>query len=81
LWVLGPLGAGFAPPRDGRRALLCGGGVGVAPLAIWQDELLAAGLPAPALLGFRDAAHAAGADLWPTRAWPPTTGRSATTGS
>jgi len=63
LWVLGPLGAGFAPPRDGRRALLCGGGVGVAPLAIWQDELLAAGLPAPALLGFRDAAHAAGADL------------------
>jgi NAD(P)H-flavin reductase len=63
LWVLGPLGAGFSAPRDGRRALLCGGGVGVAPLAIWQDELLAAGVPAPALLGFRDAAHAAGADL------------------
>ena len=63
LWVLGPLGAGFAPPREDRRALLCGGGVGVAPLAIWQDELLAAGLPAPALLGFRDAAHAEGAGL------------------
>jgi dihydroorotate dehydrogenase electron transfer subunit len=63
LWVLGPLGAGFAPPREGRRALLCGGGVGVAPLAIWQDDLLAAGLPAAALLGFRDAAHAAGAGL------------------
>jgi dihydroorotate dehydrogenase electron transfer subunit len=63
LWVLGPLGAGFAPPRDGRRALLCGGGVGTAPLAIWQDALLAAGLPAPALLGFRDGAHVEGAAL------------------
>jgi NAD(P)H-flavin reductase len=63
LWVTGPLGLGFAAPDDGRRALLCGGGVGTAPLAIWQDELLAAGRPAPALLGFRDAAHAAGAAL------------------
>jgi dihydroorotate dehydrogenase electron transfer subunit len=63
LWVTGPLGLGFAPPQDGRRALLCGGGVGTAPLAIWQDELLAAGRPAAALLGFRDAAHAAGAAL------------------
>ena len=63
LWVTGPLGTGFTAPEDGRRALLCGGGVGTAPLAIWQDELLAAGRPAPALLGFRDAAHAAGAAL------------------
>jgi dihydroorotate dehydrogenase electron transfer subunit len=63
LSVLGPLGAGFARPRDGRRAVLCGGGVGTAPLGIWQDALLAAGLPAPALLGFRDAAHAEGAAL------------------
>jgi len=63
LWLTGPLGLGFAPPVDGRRALLCGGGVGTAPLAIWQDELLAAGRPAPALLGFRDGAHAAGAAL------------------
>jgi dihydroorotate dehydrogenase electron transfer subunit len=39
LWVLGPLGVGFASPADGRRALLVGGGVGIAPLAIWQDEL------------------------------------------
>jgi NAD(P)H-flavin reductase len=63
LWVTGPLGLGFTAPEDGRRALLCGGGVGTAPLAIWQDELLAGGRPAPALLGFRDAAHAAGAAL------------------
>jgi NAD(P)H-flavin reductase len=63
LWVTGPLGIGFRGAGDGRRALLCGGGVGIAPLAILQDDLLARGLPAPALLGFRDAAHAAGAAL------------------
>jgi dihydroorotate dehydrogenase electron transfer subunit len=66
LLVTGPLGIGFARGgRDdlSRRALLCGGGVGTAPLAIWQDELLAAREPAPALLGFRDAAHAPGAEL------------------
>jgi dihydroorotate dehydrogenase electron transfer subunit len=63
LHVTGPLGVGFPDPHDGRRALLCGGGVGTAPLAIWQDELLARGEPAPALLGFRDVAHAPGAAL------------------
>jgi dihydroorotate dehydrogenase electron transfer subunit len=63
LHVTGPLGLGFTGPADGRRALLCGGGVGTAPLAIWQDELLARGEPAPALLGFRDADHAPGAAL------------------
>jgi len=63
LWLLGPLGIGFAPPDPGppaRRPLLVGGGVGIAPLAILQDELDA---DAPALLGFRDAAHAEGAAL------------------
>jgi len=39
LWIAGPFGIGFAPPRDGRRPLLVGGGVGTAPLAIWQDAL------------------------------------------
>jgi NAD(P)H-flavin reductase len=63
LHVTGPLGIGFPDPHDGRRALLCGGGVGTAPLAILQDELLARGQPAPALLGFRDAGHAPGAEL------------------
>jgi dihydroorotate dehydrogenase electron transfer subunit len=63
MWITGPLGAGFAAPGPGRRALLAGGGVGVAPLAIWQDELLAAGIGQRALLGFRDAAHAEGASL------------------
>ena len=41
LWITGPFGIGFAPPRDGRRALLVGGGVGTAPLAILQDGALA----------------------------------------
>jgi NAD(P)H-flavin reductase len=77
IWLLGPLGRGFTPPRDGRRAILAGGGVGIAPLAIWQDALsaraaapgspargaLAGQADALVLLGFRDAAHAAGAAL------------------
>ncbi len=58
LQLVGPLGSGFAPPRDGRAPLLVGGGVGIAPLAIWQDEL---GQATPALVGFRDCAHSRGA--------------------
>ncbi|HEY2767629.1 MAG TPA: hypothetical protein VGI76_05195, partial [Solirubrobacteraceae bacterium] len=42
LWALGPLGLGFTAPEGGRRAILLGGGIGIAPLAIWQDELLSA---------------------------------------
>jgi dihydroorotate dehydrogenase electron transfer subunit len=77
LSVLAPLGRGFTQPADGRRALLVGGGVGIAPLAILQDTLAegtGAGpqdLQAPAgqvraaettvLLGFRDSARAKGA--------------------
>jgi NAD(P)H-flavin reductase len=60
LLLVGPLGAGFALPREGRQPLLVGGGVGIAPLAIWQDQL---GPGVPVLLGFRDAARAAGAGL------------------
>jgi dihydroorotate dehydrogenase electron transfer subunit len=60
VWLLGPLGRGFAAPRQGRRPILVGGGVGIAPLAIWQDALGAAAL---VLLGFRDADHAHGAEL------------------
>ena len=84
LWLLGPLGRGFAAPTQGRRPLLVGGGVGIAPLAIWQDalsesRLLPVETPnqrnhnrrvagcehdcTAVLLGFRDAAHAAGAAL------------------
>jgi NAD(P)H-flavin reductase len=60
LLLVGPLGIGFRAPREGRHALLVGGGVGIAPLALWQDTLEP---PVRALLGFRDAAHAPGAAL------------------
>lgn len=60
LSIMGPLGQGFSPPREGRRPLLVGGGVGIAPLAIWQDQL---GGEARALLGFRDGQRALGAAL------------------
>jgi NAD(P)H-flavin reductase len=59
-WLLGPLGSGFEPPRADRRPVLIGGGVGIAPLAILQDAL---GPSTLSLLGFRDAAHAEGAEL------------------
>jgi NAD(P)H-flavin reductase len=62
LLILGPLGKGFTRPRQGRRPILVGGGVGIAPLAIWGDTL---GASALTLLGFRDAAHAEGAALIP----------------
>jgi NAD(P)H-flavin reductase len=63
LWLLGPLGVGFRAPEDGRRPLLVGGGVGIAPLAIWQDEFVPTHPDADVLLGFRDALHAEGAGL------------------
>ncbi len=63
LWVTGPLGRGFRAPEAGRRALLVGGGVGIAPLAILQDQLEAGGEPVSVLLGFRDGARVAGAGL------------------
>jgi NAD(P)H-flavin reductase len=62
LSLVGPLGVGFAPAEDGRAPLLVGGGVGIAPLAAWRDEL---GAEVEVLLGFRDAARAEGAALLP----------------
>jgi dihydroorotate dehydrogenase electron transfer subunit len=60
LWALGPLGRGFTAPSGGRRAILVGGGVGIAPLAILQDQLED---DATVLLGFRDGARAEGSAL------------------
>ena len=59
--VLGPLGVGWRPPRDGTRALLAGGGIGTAPLLCLQDEI---GPDPRVLLGFRSAAHAEAAALF-----------------
>ena len=66
IWTLGPLGQGFTVPVEARRALLVGGGVGIAPLAIWQDALergLDSGAAVTVLLGFRDGPRAHGAAL------------------
>jgi NAD(P)H-flavin reductase len=57
--VFGPLGNGYRLDVD--RPLLVGGGIGIAPL-----PYLSASLPgAPAVLGFRTAAHAEAAALLP----------------
>ena len=64
LSLVGPLGVGFRPARDGRRALLVGGGIGTAPLVCLSDELD----EAPVLLGFRSGAYAAAAGLFATEA-------------
>ncbi len=67
LWVAGPFGRPFTAPEGDsarpRRAILVGGGVGIAPLAILQDELERAGVAATVLLGFRDAGRVPGAKL------------------
>ncbi|MEJ7798052.1 MAG: hypothetical protein WKF42_06100 [Solirubrobacteraceae bacterium] len=63
LWLTGPLGNGFELPQEGRRAILAGGGVGIPPLAALSCVLAAADVSASAVLGFRDARHAAGARL------------------
>ena len=53
--------AASARRAPGAAPMLAGGGVGIAPLAIWQDD--ARRRRALVLLGFRDAAHAEGAAL------------------
>jgi dihydroorotate dehydrogenase electron transfer subunit len=63
--LTGPLGVGFRAPSIGPAgAVLVGGGIGVAPILCWSDEL---GPDAPVLLGFRSAAHAEAARLFPCR--------------
>jgi NAD(P)H-flavin reductase len=60
LWLVGPLGIGFTDPPTGSRALLVGGGIGIAPLAIWSEAVQA---PAVSLLGFRTGVYAQAAGL------------------
>ncbi len=38
LQVLGPLGAPFPAPRDARKAVLLGGGVGLPPVLAWRER-------------------------------------------
>ena len=70
LWIHGPLGRPFSAPsalaEGASGAILVGGGIGVAPLAIWRRQLLATGVPARILLGFRDRPNSGGLELFET---------------
>ena len=68
LLALGPLGRGFSAPREvcdrGMGAILVGGGIGVAPLALLRRRLVGLGIPARVLLGYRDRENTGGTDLF-----------------
>jgi len=64
VWVTGPLGNSFSTPKqvnpDAAGAILVGGGIGIAPLAIWRRHLVEKGIPLRVLLGFRNQQHSGG---------------------
>ena len=66
VWVNGPLGNEFSTPSElspgAAGAILVGGGIGIAPLALLRRRFAAANVPARVLLGFRDEAHSGGLD-------------------
>jgi NAD(P)H-flavin reductase len=66
VWVNGPLGNSFSEPRElvpgAAGAILVGGGIGIAPLALLRRRFGARGVPSQILLGFRDRAHSGGLD-------------------
>jgi dihydroorotate dehydrogenase electron transfer subunit len=68
LHLTGPLGRPFSSPRElapeAAGAVLVGGGIGIAPLAILRRELSARGIPQRSLLGWRDRAHSGGLELF-----------------
>jgi dihydroorotate dehydrogenase (NAD+) catalytic subunit len=66
VWVNGPLGNSFSSPKElspgAVGAILVGGGIGIAPLALLRRTLAARNIPTRVLLGFRDEAHSGGLD-------------------
>lgn len=68
VWINGPLGNGFRAPREvnsgAAGAILVGGGIGVAPLALLRRRFGERGIPLRVLLGFREQAHSGGLDLF-----------------
>jgi NAD(P)H-flavin reductase len=66
VWINGPLGNAFSTPRelstDAAGAILVGGGIGIAPLALLRRTFAAKNIPARVLLGFRDEVHSGGLD-------------------
>jgi dihydroorotate dehydrogenase electron transfer subunit len=68
LCVTGPLGRPFSEPAElapgASGAILVGGGIGIAPLAILRRALAERGVPQRVLLGFRDRAHSGALELF-----------------
>ncbi|HXR29549.1 MAG TPA: dihydroorotate dehydrogenase [Solirubrobacterales bacterium] len=66
VWVNGPLGNSFSTPRElsvhAAGAILVGGGIGIAPLALLRRSFAARNIATRILLGFRDEAHSGGLD-------------------
>ncbi len=66
LFLTGPLGRPFSSPRElsgsAAGAILVGGGIGIAPLAILRRRLARSGVPQRVLLGFRDREHSGGVE-------------------
>ncbi|HYG96881.1 MAG TPA: dihydroorotate dehydrogenase [Solirubrobacterales bacterium] len=64
VWVTGPLGNSFSTPKQvnprAAGAILVGGGIGIAPMAIWRRHLVERGIPLRVLLGFRNEQHSGG---------------------
>jgi dihydroorotate dehydrogenase electron transfer subunit len=68
VWVTGPLGNAFSEPLEvssaAAGAVLVGGGIGVAPLALLRRRFSERGIPLRVLLGFRDQVHQGGHELF-----------------
>jgi NAD(P)H-flavin reductase len=68
LTITGPLGLPFSDPAElapsAAGAVLVGGGIGIAPLALLRRRFAATGTPTRTLLGFRDRAHSGGLELF-----------------
>lgn len=64
VFVVGPLGNSFSTPKQvnpaAAGAILVGGGIGIAPMAIWRRYLVDRGIPLRVLLGFRNEEHSGG---------------------
>lgn len=68
LLITGPLGEPFSEPGElvagALGAVLVGGGIGIAPLALMRRRLVAGGVPTRTLIGFRNRDHAGGLELF-----------------
>ena len=68
LQLTGPLGRPFSAPGElapqSAGAVLVGGGIGIAPLALLRRELAERGIAQRVLLGFRDREHSGGLELF-----------------